>query len=122
MNTLQTPVLAALLAVLVLGIAFFFLHDGGPGGGLVENAMTLNLQHRFPGCVVGKISWIRAARFVPSRHRDDPPGTAFYPIRVHATYTRRLPDGTTDGPTDATRTFYFYKDTAGRWAYEINSF
>jgi hypothetical protein len=107
--------LAASLAIL------YALGDHGPGSGLIKSSMAKEVKKHLKNCEVTKITFIRAGNFVPQAHRRVAKGTVFYPIRAEADYTSQLPDGSRQNG-QAIRTLYFYKNPAGKWVYEVDSF
>jgi hypothetical protein len=113
-------VVACLVALAVE--AYVVFGAGGPGGSLVKSVAELELKKHAKECLVSKVSYVRGGKFVPQSHRKAPHGTAFYPIRVEEDFTTALADGSRSEKKQATKTFYFYKDSSGKWEYEINSF
>ena len=107
--------------VLLVFVAWLIFAPKGPGEALIRSAMEDEVKRHMADATLSNLKFIRADSFVPASHRDFPAGTAFYPIRVEATYSGTQGDGPS-GPDDMVATFFFYKSRAGQWAYEVNSF
>jgi hypothetical protein len=122
MERFKSTAAAAAIVAALLVIAFYAFGDNGPGGGLIKSSAVQELNQQNKDCVVTKFAFIRAGSFVPESHHGLPKGTAFYPVRVNASFTALQDDGSRSDPRQASITLYFYKTEAGKWVYEVNSF